>query len=44
MVGFVGQRPVSGNRLTFLRTELTISGKQMTGTGPDIKITLTKDK
>ncbi len=49
---FVGKRTtefpingtLSGNRLTYLRTELTISGNQMAGTGPDFKITLIKDK
>lgn len=35
---------LSGNRLTYLRTELTISGNQMTGSGPDFRITLIKDK
>jgi hypothetical protein len=35
---------LSGNRLTYLRTELTISGNQMAGTGPDFKINLIKDK
>jgi hypothetical protein len=35
---------LSGNQLTYLRTVLTISGNQMTGTGPDSKIALTKDK
>jgi hypothetical protein len=43
-IEFMFNGTLSGNRLTFLRTELTISGNQMTGTGPDIKITLTKDK
>ncbi len=35
---------LSGNRLTYLRTELTISGNQMTGAAPDFRITLIKDK
>ena len=35
---------LSGNRLTYLRTELTIFGNRMSGTGPDFKVTLTKDK
>ncbi len=43
-IEFMFNGSLSGNRLTYLRTELTISGNQMTGTGPDIKITLTKDK
>ena len=51
-VEFVGKRTtefpingtLSGNRLTYLRTELMISGNRMTGTGPDFKLTLTKDK
>ena len=49
---FVGKRTIefkvngtlSGNRLTYGRVELTIDGNQMTGTGPDIKIALTKEK
>ena len=51
-VEFVGKRTtefpingsLSGNRLTYLRTELMISGNRMTGSGPDFKLTLTKDK
>ena len=35
---------LSGNRLTYGKAELTIHGNQMTGTAPDIKITLTKEK
>ena len=49
---FVGRRIIefkvngtlSGNRLTYGKTELTVNGNQMIGTGPDIKITLTKEK
>jgi hypothetical protein len=35
---------LSGNQLTFGRTTLTVDGNQMRGTGPDIKISLTKEK
>ena len=46
-VEFVGKRTtefmingtLSGNRLTYLRTELTIFGNRMSGTGPDFKVT-----
>jgi hypothetical protein len=35
---------LSGNRLTFGRTDLTVNGNQMTGTGPEVKLDLTKAK
>ena len=35
---------LSCNLLTFGRTTLTVDGNQMRGTGPDIKISLTKEK
>jgi hypothetical protein len=34
---------LSGNLLTFGKTELTIDGKNMQGTAPDMKISLTKE-
>jgi len=35
---------LSGNQLTFSKTELTIDGDAMRGSGQDYKITLTKEK
>jgi len=35
---------LSGNQLTFARTTLTVDGNQMHGTGPNMKISLIKDK
>jgi hypothetical protein len=35
---------LSGNRLTYGKTELTIDGDNMQGTAPDVKLSLTKEK
>jgi hypothetical protein len=40
----IGNGRLSGNRLTFGKTELTIDGEQMRGTAPNVRITLTKEK